>query len=586
MEDSSLAQQPKTDWLKQLPALVWSVRIATVVLAIMQAYVMRHYLNEDGVSYLDLGDAWLRGDWDAAINGTWSPLYPMIVGNVLAIVQPTPYWEFATVKMVNVAILLLSMAAFDWFLHEIILLQRQRREQSQTSVPLPDLVLRLLAWLVFLTASLNMTNVGFVTPDLLVNLFGFLAAAVVARARRLTLAWYWALLLGVIIGLGYLTKAPLLPMGMIFLFMYLVNVRGWRRRLIHLTSALVVIAVIAGPYIVALSDKLDRWTFTDASRINYLWFVNRVEKCRWQTEREDLGNPIHPPKTLHVNPDLYDYSEPIAGTQPLWYDPGYWCEGLTPRFVAADQLGNLQRMSTKFLGIIVQYVGAFLLGTVLLGFLSWSTVADARKWRLAASSLAKEYPSLFIPLLASAMYVLVYVEERYLAMYAVLAIVGLLASIRYSPEKWEYLQGRVLFVAVLFAVPAIGMIGWHAMKSWQEWQAGEGGHAHRHWQIAHEMEQLGLRPGDGVGVVGYPLDCGWARLGGFRILAEINEMEAPGYWRASAEEKRRIAEIFRNIGAKAIVFVNPPQGLADGVLIPDTQYQIHILHHEPGETLP
>jgi hypothetical protein len=506
---------------------------------------------------------------------------------VLAVVQPGPYWEFAVVKIVNAGILLLCMAAFAWFLHEIVLLQRKRRAESESLAPLPEPVLRLLAWLVFLAASLNMTNVGFVTPDLLVNLFGFLAAAVVARSRRTPLAWYWAPVLGVIIGMGYLAKAPLLPVGLIFLGIYLINIRGWRQRLLHLTLALVVIAASTGPYIVALSDKLDRWAFTDAGRINYLWFVNGVDKCRWQTGRDDLGKPIHPPQTLHHQTDLYDYSEPIPGTQPLWYDPGYWCEGLTPRFVFADQVANLQVMAAKFLGITAQYLGVFLLGTLLLAYLSWSTVAGPGKGKQAAASLAPEYPWLLIPLLASAMYVLVYVEERYLAMYATLAVAGLLASIRYAPERWEHLGPRVAFVVILFAIPALGMFGWYALKSWQEWQAGEGGHAHRHWQIAHELERLGVQSGDRVGVVGYPLDCGWARLAGLRIVAEINEKEEPHYWQAGAEEKQQIVEKFRGLGVAAIVFTNPPQGLADGVAIADTQYQVLVLHpHAPREIPP
>ena len=29
----------------------------------------------DGVSYLDIGDAYFRGDWKAAVNAYWSPVY-------------------------------------------------------------------------------------------------------------------------------------------------------------------------------------------------------------------------------------------------------------------------------------------------------------------------------------------------------------------------------------------------------------------------------------------------------------------------------------------------------------------------------
>lgn len=573
--DSPRTTQPRPSRLESaIPAVIWCVRMATVFLAFLQAYVMRHYLNEDGVSYLDLGDAFLCGDWEAGVNGTWSPLYTWIVGGVLAVVRPEPYWQFATVKLVNVALLLATMPAFEWFLHEVV--RRQKNQSSPALVPLPEPYFRLLAWLIFPAASLNMTSVGFVTPDLLVNLFGFLMAAVIARSRRMTPALGRALLLGFFIGLGYLAKAPLLPLGMVFLLMYLINVPTWKGRLLHLSGALVVVILIAGPYITALSRKLDRWAFTDAGRINYLWFVNGVTKCRWQSDRTDLGQTLHPPVKLHQQPDLFVFAEPVPGTYPLWYDPGYWCEGLSPRFVLSEQLANLQTMTVLFLGIVAQDLGVFLLGIAVLWLVAWSAVPDPDRWRRFGTTLAAEYPWLLIPLLASGMYVLVYVEERYLAMFAVLALVGCLSAIRYPRDPWERLRGRVLFVALLFAIPTVGMIGFYTVKSWQEWLTGEGGQAHQHWQIADELTRLGVRPGDTVGVIGYPMDCGWARLGGFRVVAEINEMEEAGYWKASPGERKRILETFRNVGVTAVIFTNPPAAATEGVEIPHTNYQVHL----------
>jgi hypothetical protein len=560
---------------KPIPALIWCIRAATVLLALLQAYVMRHYLNEDGVSYLDLGDAYLRGDWQAGVNGTWSPLYTWLTGAVLAIVQPSAYWQFATVKLLNVALLIATMFAFEWFLSEVAIRLRDRETASLS--PLPEPYFRLLAWLIFPVASLNMTSVGLVTPDLLVNLFGFLLAAVIARGRRLPLPWAWSLLMGAFIGFGYLAKAPLLPLGMIFLLVYLINIRPWPSRLLHLALSLLVVALIAGPYILALSHKLDRWAFTDASRINYLWFVNGVAKCRWQTDRTDLGQPLHPPTQLHHRPDLFAFDETVPGTNPLWYDPGHWCEGLSPRIALSEQLANLRTMTLLYLGIVLKDAGVFLLGTLVLAVFAWNAVPARDKGRQAASSLVGEYPLLLIPLLASAMYVLVYVESRYLAMYAMLFLTGCLASIRYPHDQWDHLRNRAVFVAVLFAIPTLGMLGFYAFKSWQEFQTGEGGHAHQHWHIAHELHQLGLRPGDTVAVIGYPLDCGWARLGEFRIAAEINELDAADYWQAPPEEQQHILTLLRNQRIKAALFTHPPPGVTAGTEIPHTSFQVQIL---------
>lgn len=36
--------------------------------------VLRQSMNADGISYLEVGAAYWRGDWEMALNGVWSPL--------------------------------------------------------------------------------------------------------------------------------------------------------------------------------------------------------------------------------------------------------------------------------------------------------------------------------------------------------------------------------------------------------------------------------------------------------------------------------------------------------------------------------
>src|SRR5215470_106225 len=47
----------------------------------------------DGVSYLDMGDAFMKGDWSAAVNAYWSPLYAVILGLAVEAFRPSPVWE-------------------------------------------------------------------------------------------------------------------------------------------------------------------------------------------------------------------------------------------------------------------------------------------------------------------------------------------------------------------------------------------------------------------------------------------------------------------------------------------------------------
>ena len=47
-----------------------------LVLGLLQAWAGRHSMQSDGISYLDMGDAIVRGDWRMALNGYWSPFIP------------------------------------------------------------------------------------------------------------------------------------------------------------------------------------------------------------------------------------------------------------------------------------------------------------------------------------------------------------------------------------------------------------------------------------------------------------------------------------------------------------------------------
>src|SRR5262245_50911267 len=80
----------------------------------------------DGMSYLDMGDAYLRGDWKTAINGYWSPLYGIIQALALKIIHPGTYWEYPCTQIVNVLMYILSIAAFEFMLRQLDAFRRAR----------------------------------------------------------------------------------------------------------------------------------------------------------------------------------------------------------------------------------------------------------------------------------------------------------------------------------------------------------------------------------------------------------------------------------------------------------------------------
>src|SRR5262245_31136988 len=78
--------------LRRLPG---AFRLLAVALGGLHTWaaISRFSMNPDGIAYLDMADAYMRGDWRAAINPVWSPLYAWLLGPVMRLVQPTMRWE-------------------------------------------------------------------------------------------------------------------------------------------------------------------------------------------------------------------------------------------------------------------------------------------------------------------------------------------------------------------------------------------------------------------------------------------------------------------------------------------------------------
>lgn len=100
-----------------LRSACWSVLL---VLGAAQAWATRFTMNPDGVSYLDIGDAYWRCDWQNAINAYWSPLYSWILGFFINVIKPTAYWEFPLVHLVNFLIYVVALGCFELLLTELV----------------------------------------------------------------------------------------------------------------------------------------------------------------------------------------------------------------------------------------------------------------------------------------------------------------------------------------------------------------------------------------------------------------------------------------------------------------------------------
>ena len=69
-------------------------RVVAIVFGFAQVWAFRHGIKDiNGISYLEMGEAYTRGDWGTAINGMWSPFYSWVLGAPMRILQPSPAHE-------------------------------------------------------------------------------------------------------------------------------------------------------------------------------------------------------------------------------------------------------------------------------------------------------------------------------------------------------------------------------------------------------------------------------------------------------------------------------------------------------------
>lgn len=537
-------------------------RLGAVGFGLLHSWMYLHDIRDvDGVSYLDMGDAFLRGDWSTAVNAYWSPLYAAILGLVMAAVRPSPAWEYPVTQVVNFAVYLWALACFEIFLRALI-----RSEPDGTDAPegsgaaLPGWMLSAIGYPLFIWAALYWHYFWLQAPDMVVAGLVFIAAAILLRIHQGASNWQPFLSLGAVLGLAYLAKAALFPLSFVFLAVAVLAARDLRHGLTRGAAATVVFLLIASPWVAALSASKGRWTFGDSGRLNYAWFVNnslRIDHWpHWQGQ-EGFGMPVHPSRRILEKPAIYEFASSVGGSFPMWYDPSYWYEGLEPRFEPRGQIRRLVKSAEFYHELFHRGPQPGLLVAVMvLYFVGWT---GRGSWR----NLLRRWP-LYVPAVAACvMYSFVYVEGRYIAPFVLLLWLGVLAGVRLPPGPvWRRVEaGAVLSVVVL----ALGQIAWSTAMDFRRYEARDlDGRLHA--RIADRLRSLGVQPGDRLGVIGSGFNAArWARLARVRVIAEMPDPEKEGFWRAGPATKLRVMEVFCSTGCDGVVaqYV-PPGGLGPG----------------------
>lgn len=225
-------------------------------------WVLREGMNPDGVSYIDLGRMVQEGQWGGLVNSYWAPMLPVLLS--LCELEE----RFAPVQVVLGLVSLAYLGCGAFVLREV-----WRRMGWQGGA----LGRRELSVGVYFVGLLTVSHVVLtgpqvLTPDGLAGCFALAAAGLLLRAERLGHSVGRALVLGLVLGGGYLAKYPLFLFG--GLLLALVSVRQWRFALVGAGS----FGLVAGPWVLLLSARYGRWTFADSGWLNFAWFTGQAPR--------------------------------------------------------------------------------------------------------------------------------------------------------------------------------------------------------------------------------------------------------------------------------------------------------------------
>jgi hypothetical protein len=150
-----------------------------------------------------------------------------------------------------------------------------------------------------------------------------------------------------------------------------------------------------------------------------------------------------------------------------------------------------------------------------------------------------------------AMYELVHVENRFVAPFALLVLLGALTKVLFketaSPWNVRWLPWIIALAPVLAIAWSAGRDATLLVRNAPDVQ----------WDAARQLHGFGIASGTPIATLGTGSGAAWAHLAGVRIIAEIPDKELPRFVAADGERKGKIFELLSSLGAAVVVTWNP-----------------------------
>jgi hypothetical protein len=548
--------------------------------ALIETWSQRQFINEDGISYLDMSDVFLRHDWHLLINPIWSPLYPFLIGVATWLTRPSAHWEVCIVHLLNLVIFIAALASFEFFLRQLIHAPARddERQDTEAAATLPLWAWELLGYGFFAWSTFGMMWAPrMVTPDLCVSIFVYLDSGLLLSLRTSSKRSRSCLLLGLTLGFGYIAKAILFPIAFVCLAIAFLTIGKWRKAVVPLLTTFVLFCMISAPLLIAMSSRVGKPSYSEAGNLNYAWLVNRIgagKAAGGPFFRSASGPPPylkHPLTLLHKSPDAFGFREPTALTYPPRQDMEYWAAGTKPVFNLWNQLRAVGE------NLIILFKDPHIMpmsGLIAAGVILLLTGPNrARRFK----EVLKTWPLLALGVAGVCLYLIISVEPRYVAPFLVLILLGLAPAVLLQNSR--HAVRRAVISTVVIATSTMTLTALLVAYHLAGFPRGE--IVGLFLQVGESLNRVGVQPGEEVAVIGDSSDgCRWARMARVRIVAQVLREDADDFWRVSnSRERAEIYDAFARAGARAAVAEQTPplSELADWQSLGDTGYYVHFL---------
>lgn len=546
-------------------------RMLAIGLGMLHVYaaIKSQSMNADGISYLDIGDAYFRADWANAINPVWSPLYSWILGLANFLIRPSVEWEFPIVHLVNFVVYLIALSSFEFMWKRV-----RTNEATDDFQAMSESWWWTLGYLLFIWISMSLIEIWAVTPDMLMAAFVFLAAGLIAKIRAGDANRWTFLNLGLVLGFGYLSKSFMFFIALAFLAVaWMLQKRATRKILL----AAGVFLLISLPFIALISEKKGKFTIGESGTVTYLRYVNGMPFPHWQGDPERGITLTHPSRIVHRSPAVYEFDGPMGGTYPISIDPSYWYEGVKPHFDMASLLRRLLASSLVYGDLFFHQQGILVASIFALYMM-------AQHGKFTLPETLKRWALVIPALIAFGLYGTVLVEPRYVGVFILLFWADILGNTRLPNTAVNGLWLRVLSSIAAFGLFAniilFNMDGFARLSPSSQSALGAAETpAASPLAVARTLQQMGVRPGDKVGVIGYAYDSFWARLARVRIIAEMLDTDSDEFWRGDEALRQSVLDAFAKTGIHAIVAEYVPQDvlLTNWHRVEETNFYVYIV---------